>query len=874
MADRRYSFLYEHRGLLQTDRSAQAPTGDAMKVSDRRFEDLVRRAAMFAYQVKFYGNDNEEQGRWNDLFSLVDEINKPGLDLVNTLEMMESDSSVPPHLALLFAFFKMLLVEQEDLNKLTDRQLEYYFRDILGFRMKQGNEGMVTVFAELARNTLSVGIPKGQLFDAGKDAAGDAITYESIEELRLGRENVALFATYDDSEGFKAERVDGSDSDHSLCIASKLFGVPGQKITVFLGDDEDTHHLLSTLEVSYTSAEGWWTSDHLNYNISEGLSIGGDMPPMAPYDPMLHGEGLSTDYPVIRFVSPGNLGVLPFVFPEIIRNVRVVVENGTPLRLENKYGPVENLPGVNPFGIEGHKGDWFRVVLPFPSDDFDAPVQMDTENKVFDKRESDREGVTYALINNDCDQAYISKEFSLNLLRIMKMETVDDAVIEGMRSGALMAVSPRLTSPVTILSAVYTDDSPTLFLVHPCGVQAIAYQGRLNSDIMINSADLRRGDMDRPETGKSSPSAVYLAFTDADLESGQLSLYFRMKDEALDPAERVLWYYMSENTWTKFKESSILRDSTCGFSQDGTVVLDYQEPMQKGGGGFRDGLTWIKCVCSNGNGKMVAEVRNRAIELTYSKTSKGKGPGGAALPAGTISKTVGSIVGLKKVLQPYDGLTGTIAEDQAIFRRRVAEMLRHKGRAWTPWDYESLVLGEFPEIAYAKCLPSYRNGEIEPGAMTILVIPFSEEDIPVAGDRLINKVKDLLGSVCSPFVIIDVVYPHYEAVKVKTEIVLRRGYNDTVRYEAMANEALQDYLRPWEGYEHGRHFKEGGGVSDIIAFLESLPFVDFVKDIHVYLEQPSGEFTEVDMDGSIEFDDPIAFITSDSNHIVTCKTAN
>jgi len=40
----------------------------------------------------------------------------------------------------------------------------------------------VTVFAELAKNTLSVGVPKGQLFDAGKDASGQPITYEIAEK--------------------------------------------------------------------------------------------------------------------------------------------------------------------------------------------------------------------------------------------------------------------------------------------------------------------------------------------------------------------------------------------------------------------------------------------------------------------------------------------------------------------------------------------------------------------------------------------------------------------------------------------------------------------------------------------------------------------
>ena len=879
MADKRYSFLYEHRGLLQTGRPVQAPTGDAMRISDRRFEDLVRRTAAFAYQVRYFGSDNIEDGRWNEFFSLVDEIKKPGLDISEVIGQMSDLSSVPPHLALLFAFFQMLLVEQDDLNKLTDRQLEFYFRDILGFRMKPCEEGLVTVFAELAKNTPSVGIPKGQLFDAGKDASGKPVSYESADELLLGREDIAFFATYDDKAGFRTAGPDRPCTEHALCIASKLFGMTGETLSVFFGDDEATHVRLSTLEVAYTAADGWYASEDLVYDTQNGLSIGEEMPPMVPYDPMIHGDGLDTAFPVVRFMSRDNLGDLPSILPGMVRKVKVVVENGAPLRLENKYGPVENLPGVNPFGFDGHKGDWFDVVLPFPATGLEvAEVEMNNK-EVFGQDplgggDAPKDRVTFRISSNACDQEWLSKNYSINLLQLMKEEKVEREQIEQTLSGSLMAVSPRLTSPVSIRSAGYTDEVADCFLLHPCGSQRITDQRRLDADFAIDTTDLRLESAENPESAEVSPSAIYLAFTGAELESGQMSLYFRMNSDPLDPAERVVWYYMSGNRWTRFNESSILKDTTCGFSQDGTVILDYQEPMQAGGRGFKEGFTWVKGICANGNCQSILEVRNRALELTYAPSSKGMGPGGAALPAKTISKTVGSIVGLKKVSQPFDGLTGTIAEDRALYRRRVAEVLRHKGRAWTAWDYETLVLGTFPEVAFAKCLPSYRNGRIEPGTMTMLVIPFAKEDTPVAGDRLINKVREQLEKVCSPFVLVDVVSPTFEAVRVKTEIVLRKGYNDTFRYEALTNEALRNYLMPWKGYGDGRRFKEGGGVSDIVAFLESLPFVDFVKEIHVHLRKRTGEYAEVEMNGSMEYDDPVVFLTSDSKHLVTCKTAN
>ena len=71
MADNRDSFLCGHRGMLQADRLASAPSGDTMKVSDRRFEDFVRRTAEFARSLHFYGDDNRVHGDWTVFFSQV-----------------------------------------------------------------------------------------------------------------------------------------------------------------------------------------------------------------------------------------------------------------------------------------------------------------------------------------------------------------------------------------------------------------------------------------------------------------------------------------------------------------------------------------------------------------------------------------------------------------------------------------------------------------------------------------------------------------------------------------------------------------------------------------------------------------------------------
>lgn len=876
MADSRYSFVFEHIGMLQTDRQASAPAGDAMKVSGRRFEDLVKRTAEFAESVIFYGDDNRVRGDWSVFFSQIYDRENHRVR-TEIIDEMVRTSSVSPHLALLFAFYKMLLVEQKDLNKLTDRQMDFYFREILGFEPARSSEGSVTVFADLAKGVPSVSIPKGHPFDAGKDAGGQAVVYESIDELKLGREEVAFFSSYDDFNGFEASKGGTErDTKHAVCVTSRLFALAGSSLQVRIGE-EKSQRMLKRIPVEYTSAEGWTPAGI--YDEKDGVTIGEGLPPMAPYNPLVHGEGMETAYPVIRFVSRHGIGKLSGIVPDQLRQVTVTLAGGVPLRLENKYGTVENLPGVNPFGFEGHKGDMFSVILPFPSPKFEVSVEMNvTDKDIFDKapesgpdegknRGKDRE--TFVITSHACDQEYLSREFSRKVLTIMKKGSMTEEEIKKAMDEKIMAVSPRLTAPVTVRTAEYSDVSAKVYFSHPCGMWEVTGRPFVNEGFRF-VRPVR--DEDEPDSDVFYPvSSLYIAFTDADLDRGQLSLYVRVSRWVKDPG-RVRWYGLRGDNWSRFGESRILRDTTSGLSQDGTIVLDYQEPLPVGGSGLMDGYTWIKAECSNANCREVTGIRSRAVELMYSPSSKGAGPGGAVLPAGTISKAKVSIAGLKKISQPFGGLIGEKAEDQAFFRRRVAETLRHKGRAWTAWDYECLVLDLFPEVAYAKCLPSCdETGQPSPGVVMMVVIPEdSENDLePAASVRLINKVSEKVKEISSPFVTLRIVEPSYKRIKVTASIVLRKGFNDPVRYEARTNDALLDYLRSWKGHGNGLHFREGNGVSDIIAFLETLPYVDYIESIKVTLDNE-----RVNMDGSVELDSPLDVITSEEGHEIRCRTAN
>ena|GEM_PF-6810269 len=895
MSDITNRFLFSHAGMLQSERLEQAPDPDAMRISGRSFEDLVGRAAEFARSLVFFNDENKPDGDWSAFFKEVYDYDRKRVK-TEVIDYMVRNSSVPPHLALLFAFFKMSLVTQADMNTLTARQLEFYFKDVLGFRMRKGTEGHVTVFAQLGRNVNSVSIPKGLVFDAGKDADGKAVAYEAVDELRLGNEKVVALARYSVKDGFEMESMSGADSGtdsgadvppaggetnrtHALCIAAKILDIPGCDMMVSLGSGVAANSLQS-LRAEYTSADGWTPFDD-----ARNLRIRTDMPPITRYDSKVHGEGLDTSCPVIRFVSENGYGSLSSVSPSAIKKVKVTVSDYVPGKLVNKYGEVDNASGTNPFGPDGRKGDWFEVPLPFVASKFELDtVSLNDASAI--KIPSGKDAVSkrrFSISDGSCDQASLSKEYAdLVMAAYTETDVVKKAQAKlKLEKKQITALFPRLLSPAKVKKASGEGDVENVFLQLPCGTEIVTGKStltghedladrisRLSASLQSNTSSLTAGSA---FNGTKEGTALFIALSETESHIGQISLFLENSGQAVDPGT-LSWSYRKNGRWVDFNKTAILRDTTCGLSQSGIVIFDFKEPLTSDDSGLFGGLACIRCVCSNGNAAYIKEVLPRAIELSFSESSIGTGPGGEPLPKETISKAVNSVVGVKAFSQPFAGESGTRAEDGEQFHRRVAERLRHKGRSWSVWDYETLVLEKFVDISYVKCLPACGpDGVAAPGHVSVIIIPKSYADSlkPYPGNKIVNDVHSFLQSSASPFAGIHVIGPSYREVSVGANISLKPGYNDAVRYDALVSEALTDYLRPWVGYKDGRRFKDGDGVSDIIAFLESLPFVDIIKDLVVKVD---GE--AVDMNGSILRTKSTEVMTSAAVHGIKCQTAD
>ena len=113
-----------------------------VKIDERTILDLVRQTKGYAGLVRYYNELNIEESSWTAFF---DELTEEKL---SKMASRGPDQNVSPHLALLLAFLKIFGIAQENLNQVTKRHLDYYYKVILQLSQQPAIPDKVAVLFE------------------------------------------------------------------------------------------------------------------------------------------------------------------------------------------------------------------------------------------------------------------------------------------------------------------------------------------------------------------------------------------------------------------------------------------------------------------------------------------------------------------------------------------------------------------------------------------------------------------------------------------------------------------------------------------------------------------------------------------------------
>jgi hypothetical protein len=143
--------------------------------------DKIRNAALYADEI------------FNDFFSTLQNFINKGPDYMAFA--LEQYPAHQPHMALFIAFLQIFKLAQEQMNGLTGRMLDFYYKEVLQLTPKDSIPDRTHVIFELAKDIAQYDIAAGTAFSAGKDASGKEQVYKSATSLVVNQAKVAELKT-------------------------------------------------------------------------------------------------------------------------------------------------------------------------------------------------------------------------------------------------------------------------------------------------------------------------------------------------------------------------------------------------------------------------------------------------------------------------------------------------------------------------------------------------------------------------------------------------------------------------------------------------------------------------------------------------------
>jgi len=336
------------------------------------------------------------------------------------------------------------------------------------------------------------------------------------------------------------------------------------------------------------------------------------------------------------------------------------------------------------------------------------------------------------------------------------------------------------------------------------------------------------------------------------------------------------WWVLSENKWDKVESSEFARNKTNNFLSSGIVELPVSKQATKENTLLDEGIHWLRVRLKKEEDAVsrFINVQAQASEAIFFDQENSTDH----LSDGLLPETIGQLVNprakIKSVAQLYASFGGEPTESDDSFYRRVSERLRHKARAVNIWDYEHLVLEQFPSIYKVKCLNhTCWNGttlnQMSPGDVTLVLIPKITKGNtefrlkPMVSQDFKDQVKEYVSQKKPMHARIETANAIYELVRFEFNVRFQTGL-DFNFYQSKVSEDLKRLLAPWV-FESEAAIEFGGSFSEyqIVNYLENLGYVDFITDFNMFHKPLNKDFIRKTI---IEPSNPMAILVPVEEH--------
>jgi hypothetical protein len=789
----------------------------------------------------------------------------------NISNQLENYSNHKPHFALYLSFLKLLGIAQTQLNEFTKRHLDFYYKDILQIQPANARPDYVHLILEPTPEK-AVLVPKSSVFPAGKNALGKNKFYASTTDQAINDGRLHSFLSHyktatspwNQSDFIKSNAQNKSfnvfsDSativETGLLIASPLFFLSGGSRVIYLKINDETLDLShykffitgekKVIEINATNYYG-------NYIYLEILA---SEKKIIAHDPKTHDSiTIKTDYPVLKIVSLH--GAKPIDITQL--DFYIYVTGFKNFILGTDTGLVETSKSFKPFGDFPRNGNSFIVgcneffikkkaslyINSNPS--LSSGLSLQTE-KLIDGLWTNTQAFNYHIENTNPIIEYQEKNALPNdssvsgYVKIILNDTdfagekfLQD-FIAASKNGSALPVAPTINTINIDYSAhdTYSNGVST----NPIEVSHILPFG-YKKDELYDS----KFPHDGPVGGE-----LFLGF-DKVIPGNGLSLLIQLAEGTANPRQEpatVEWSYLNQNSWTPINPHE-MGDETNGLTQSGLVQLTIPEFDTSQTTILEKSLFWIKIAVDRTDAIChFIGVHTQALKAVLTDFEQNGSVFTENTPKETISKFHEPIDFIKKVTQPYASFSGKKKEDDLLLYQRSSERLRHKKRAVTSWDFERLILDEFPEVHRVKCLNHYRYNSttisnVSAGYITLIPIAKSNNyQNPVSWKPLLSlgimkKIQQHIAKIASPHARISVKTPTLEKIEVKFKVKYHEIPGaDTRLYATELKKIINAYLSPWAFENTDMVFANAIEISALIQLIDNQIFVDYITDFEV-----------------------------------------
>lgn len=308
----------------------------------------------------------------------------------------------------------------------------------------------------------------------------------------------------------------------------------------------------------------------------------------------------------------------------------------------------------------------------------------------------------------------------------------------------------------------------------------------------------------------------------------------------------ITWSYLANNEWVPFDATEVLTDQTNGVINSGIISLTLPKIMTSNNSLLTDGMLWIAGTIQEDTDAVcqLVDIHTQAIAVAFENADNDLSHLEEALPANTITRLDDSNAAIRKVEQPYASFGGKLPESENNYYRRVSERLRHKNRAITIWDFERLILEEYPSVYKVKCLNHTRMNENyseqAPGHISLVVVSNLRNQNavnplqPTTSLATLQSIQSFLSQVKNPFTTLHVKNPFFEEIQLEFNVRFLPG-KDEGFYQKEIIKDIKRNLSPW-AYSDSVDITFEGVIykSKLIDFIEELHYVDYVTCFKTY----------------------------------------